>query len=72
MRAMQRLSDEIIADFGGLSALAEIVEAPVSTVHSWRRKGLSKSRLAHLRLAAVAHGKTVRWDTLLPIERAAA
>lgn len=63
VKPMHRLSDEIIDDFGGLSELARIVDAPPSTVSSWRQR-LSKSRLNHLRLAAVAHGKTIRWDTL--------
>jgi len=60
---MKRLSDQIISDFGGLTKLAELVETPTSTANSWRRR-ITDSRLNHLRLAALAAGKTIRWDTL--------
>jgi hypothetical protein len=65
--AMHRLSDEIIDDFGGLAELARLVEAPVSTVASWRKR-VPHSRLNHLKLAALAHGKMIRWDTLEPAD----
>lgn len=61
---MQRLSDEIIDDFGGLTKLAELVKSPVSTVNSWKRF-IPESRLDHLRLAADAAGVSVRWETLI-------
>lgn len=60
---MKRLSDKIIQDFGGIKALADLVEAPVSTAHSWRQR-ITDSRLNHLRLAALAAGKIISWDTL--------
>jgi hypothetical protein len=60
---MKRLSDQIIEDFGGLSELAKLVETPTSTANSWRKR-ITDSRLNHLRLAALAAGKTVRWNTL--------
>lgn len=60
---MKALSEEIIEDFGGLVKLADLVEAPTSTVNSWRRK-ITDSRLNHLRLAAAVAGRTVRWNTL--------
>lgn len=60
---MKRLSDQIIDDFGGLTELAKLVETPTSTANSWRNR-ITKSRLNHLRLAALAAGKTIRWDTL--------
>lgn len=63
--AMQRLSDEIIDDFGGLAELARLVKAPVSTANSWRQR-IPHSRLDHLKLAAKAAGLKVRWETLLP------
>jgi hypothetical protein len=60
---MKRLSDQIVSEFGGLSKLAELVETPVSTANSWRRR-ITDSRLNHLRLAALAAGKTISWNTL--------
>lgn len=60
---MQRLSDKIIEDFGGLTKLATLVKAPVSTVNSWRAK-ISESRLDHLKLAAMRDGLSISWDTL--------
>jgi len=47
----------IIDHFGGVTALARLIEAPVSTVHSWRTIGIPRSRLAHIRLVADAIGK---------------
>jgi hypothetical protein len=63
IRVMQRLSDKIISDFGGLAELAKLVKAPTSTVNSWKRR-IPASRLDHLRLAAMASGKMISWDTL--------
>lgn len=60
---MKRLSKEIIDDFGGIKALADLVKAPVSTANSWRHR-ITDSRLDHLRLAAIQEQKVVRWDTL--------
>jgi hypothetical protein len=60
---MKRLSDQIVGEFGGISKLAELVETPVSTANSWRRR-ITDSRLNHLRLAALAAGKTISWNTL--------
>jgi hypothetical protein len=61
---MNRLSNQIIEDFGGTTALAQLVKAPVSTVHSWRKSLIPPSRLDHLKLAAKAKGLKVSWDTL--------
>jgi hypothetical protein len=44
----------IIDGLGGTSAVARLIEAPISTVHSWRRIGIPRSRMAHLRMAANA------------------
>jgi hypothetical protein len=44
---------------GGTSAVAKLIQAPVSTVHSWRTIGIPKSRMAHLELAAKAEGKSL-------------
>ena len=51
----------IIDGLGGTSAVARLIEAPISTVHSWRKIGIPQSRLAHLRLAAGAAG--LQWPT---------
>jgi hypothetical protein len=50
-----------MAALGGTTAVAEMLEAPVSTVHSFKSK-ISRSRLAHLKLAAAAAGKQIDWD----------
>ncbi len=68
---MFKLSDKIIDDFGGTTELAKLVKAPASTVHSWRTR-ISNSRLDHLKLAAMAAGKMISWDTLERTDRAAA
>jgi hypothetical protein len=62
---MQRLTDEAMNALGGTTAVATLLEAPISTVHSWKRKGISDSRLAHLKLAAHAAGKKIDWDSAL-------
>ena len=46
----------IIDGLGGTTAVAKMIEAPVSTVHSWRTIGIPQSRLAHLRLVARVRG----------------
>lgn len=59
---MQTEADIIIDGLGGTSAVAEMTHTPTSTVHSWRTKGLSKSRRHHLMLASARNG--IAW----PIE----
>jgi hypothetical protein len=54
---MRTVADAVIDHLGGTSAVAKLIEAPVSTVHSWRSIGIPSSRLAHLRLVANAEGK---------------
>lgn len=49
---MVTFADNIIDALGGTSAVARLIEAPSSTVHSWRKIGIPPSRLAHLRLVA--------------------
>lgn len=56
---------DIIDALGGTSVVARMTETPISTVHSWRRIGIPASRLAHLKLAAQAHGKGDLLDTAL-------
>jgi hypothetical protein len=45
-------ADQVIDALGGTSRVAERIEAPTSTVHSWRTIGIPRSRLAHLKLIA--------------------
>lgn len=53
---MQTQADQVIDALGGTSSVAAMIEAPTSTVHSWRKIGIPRSRLAHLRLLANAKG----------------
>lgn len=46
----------IIDALGGTTAVARLMAAPISTVHSWRAKGIPLSRLAHMRLVAKMEG----------------
>lgn len=57
LSAMDQQASRIIDHFGGTSAVARLMKTPVSTVHSWRVKGFSDSRLDHLRLAIEADGQ---------------
>jgi hypothetical protein len=45
-------ADLIIDGLGGSTAVARMMDAPLSTVHSWRKNGIPRSRLAHLKLLA--------------------
>jgi hypothetical protein len=49
---MSNFADIVLDHLGGTSAVAKLIEAPTSTVHSWRKNGIPQSRMAHLRLAA--------------------
>lgn len=49
-------ADNVIDALGGTTAVAIAIEAPTSTVHSWRKIGIPASRLAHLRLLARQKG----------------
>jgi hypothetical protein len=49
----------IIDALGGTTAVSRLLNAPVSTVHSWRTIGIPASRLAHIRLVAKIEGKTL-------------
>jgi hypothetical protein len=52
MALMQTYEDQVIDALGGTTAVATAIEAPTSTVHSWRKNGIPSSRLAHLKLIA--------------------
>jgi hypothetical protein len=68
---METYADKIIDGLGGTTAVAKMLAAPASTVHSWRKNGIPRSRLAHLKLAAHAAGKRVDWDAIEPAAKAA-
>lgn len=65
LRFMQRLTDDAMRALGGTTAVATLIKAPVSTVHSWKRTGITEARLDHLKLAAAAAGITIDWKTAL-------
>lgn len=54
---MATIAEKVLHHLGGTTAVAKMLEAPVSTVHSWRSIGIPASRLAHLRLAAASAGR---------------
>ena len=54
---MDTEANRIIDGLGGTSAVAKLIKAPVSTVHSWRKIGIPEARLDHLKLAARAAKK---------------
>lgn len=53
---MDTYACQVIDALGGTSEVARAIEAPTSTVHSWRKDGIPSSRLAHLRLLAEVRG----------------
>lgn len=59
---MQKLDPHAVAvidALGGTSAVAKLIDAPTSTVFSWRKIGIPQSRLAHLKLVADASGRSI-------------
>jgi hypothetical protein len=75
LRGMNAQAIAVIDHLGGTSAVAKLIEAPTSTVHSWRVNGITPSRLAHLRLVANSIGKPLPDDLSKlppPAEQAAA
>jgi hypothetical protein len=58
--------DEIIIDaLGGTRAVARMIEAPSSTVHSWRSSGIPRTHRAHISLRARVDGKakSIDWQS---------
>ena len=53
---MQTEYDIVVEAFGGMTKLAQALEAPPSTVFSWRNSGIPASRMAHIRLVAKDRG----------------
>lgn len=62
---MQRLTKAAMDALGGSSEIARLIKAPISTVHSWKTKGITEARLDHLRLAAKEAGIAIDWSTAL-------
>lgn len=63
---MDTFACNVIATFGGGTAVSRFTSAPVSTVHSWKHNGIPPSRLAHLQLIAEKEQIAVDWETGLP------
>lgn len=53
---MQTEYDIVVKAFEGMTKLAQALEAPPSTVYSWRKSGIPASRMAHIRLVARERG----------------
>lgn len=49
---MDHQAAAIIKALGGTVEVARAMEAPPSTVHSWKKNGIPQSRLAHIKLLA--------------------
>jgi len=60
---MDIFATTVITTLGGSTAVSRMIEAPVSTIHSWKTNGIPASRLAHLKLAARHEGIAVNWET---------
>jgi hypothetical protein len=61
---MHKVASSLIDALGGTTAVSKLTEAPLSTVHSWRKNGIPRSRLSHLRLAVRASDLDVDFDQL--------
>ena len=68
---METAANRIIDAMGGTSAVARRTETPPSTVHSWRRNGIPRSRLAHLRLVGQELDPPVDVDAIISATDAA-
>lgn len=55
---MDRFANLVIDALGGTTAVANKARTGVSTVHNWRKNGLSESRLDHLRRIAQDEGSS--------------
>lgn len=61
---MIEFTNAVIDALGGTTATAQRAKTGVSTVHHWRAKGLSPSRLDHLRRIAQDECPSVDMDGL--------
>ena len=59
-------ASQIIEYLGGPTAVSRLLDAPLSTVFSWGKRGIPKSRMAHIVLAARAAGKIPEQATRKP------
>lgn len=66
---MDDLAINAIAALGGTTAVAGLIDAPATTVQSWKSNGIPRSRLSHLKLIAEREGKTIDWSTGLLVSR---
>ena len=64
---MDTPASKLIDALGGTSAVARMIETPISTVHSWRRNGIPPARLSHLRLAFKDARPEVDFDQLAAV-----
>jgi hypothetical protein len=61
---MQTPAAKLIDAFGGTSKTATLAGLPISTVHSWRKNGIPRSRLSHLRIVAQVERPELDFDRL--------
>ncbi|VVT20458.1 conserved hypothetical protein [Sphingomonas aurantiaca] len=61
---MDRFANLIIDVLGGTTAVANKALTGVSTVHNWRKNGLSPSRLDHLRRIAQDEGSSDKFSAI--------
>ncbi|GGB14855.1 hypothetical protein GCM10011380_00330 [Sphingomonas metalli] len=61
---MHNPAEALIDALGGTTAVSRLTDAPLSTVHSWRKNGIPRSRLSHLRLAVKVAKVDVDFDRL--------
>lgn len=64
---MDKLAINAIAALGGTTAVAGLIDAPPTTVQSWKSNGIPRSRLSHLKMVAEREGKAIDWSTGLLI-----
>lgn len=60
---MKEFAANLIDALGGTTAVAIRIDAPVTTVQSWKTNGIPRSRVSHLKLVAQADGKVIDWAT---------
>ncbi|MDY7525515.1 hypothetical protein [Sphingomonas sp. 10B4] len=73
---MENPIDLVLDKLGGTSAVAQLLKSNPTTVHAWRKRGITESRLDHLRLAARERFPAGELDPLIdqvvPLDRKAA
>lgn len=61
---MHKVADTLITALGGTTKVSRLTDTPLSTVHSWRKNGIPRSRLSHLKLVVEANEIAVDFDRL--------